>query len=84
MNFQVTPKERQSGIYLSMIWPQLLIFFLTIIGIFWSLYSFAIGRLNHPWVNLLNSSWAVYNLLLLSGIIRASVWQMPKYDSKKV
>ncbi|WP_224311770.1 MULTISPECIES: glycosyltransferase [Nostocaceae] len=84
INFQVTPKQRQSGIYLQMIWPQLMFLLLTIIGIVWSLYNFVIGHLNHPWVNLLNSSWAIYNLLLLSGIIRASVWQMPKDHSNKI
>ncbi|MCW5313174.1 glycosyltransferase [Nostoc sp. KVJ3] len=78
LNFQVTPKQRQSGIYLRLVWPQLVVFILTILGILWSLYRFAIGHLNNPWVHLLNSAWAIYNLLLLSAIIRASVWQPPK------
>ncbi|MEH2421210.1 MAG: glycosyltransferase family 2 protein [Nostoc sp.] len=78
LKFQVTPKQRQSGVYLQLIWPQLLIFVLTILGILWSLYHFAIGDLNNPLVHLLNGAWAIYNLLLLSAIIRASVWQPPK------
>ncbi|MBD2448650.1 glycosyltransferase [Nostoc sp. FACHB-152] len=78
INFQVTPKQRQSGIYLRMVWPQLLVFSLTLLGIFWSLYRFAIGQLNNPLVHLLNSVWAIYNLLLLWAIIRASVWQPAK------
>ncbi|MFN6461064.1 MAG: glycosyltransferase [Nostoc sp. DedVER02] len=78
LNFQVTPKQRQSGIYLRLVWPQLLVFILTILGILWSLYHFAIGDLKNPWVHLLNGAWAIYNLLLLSAIIRASVWQPPK------
>ncbi|MBE9001737.1 glycosyltransferase [Nostoc sp. LEGE 12447] len=78
LNFQVTPKQRQSGIYLRLVWPQLVIFVLTILGILWSLYRFAIGHLNNPLVHLINSAWAIYNLLLLSAIIRASVWQPPK------
>ncbi|MBN3959364.1 glycosyltransferase [Nostoc sp. NMS8] len=78
LNFQVTPKQRQSGIYLRLVWPQLVIFLLTILGILWSLYQFAIGHLNYPGVHLLNGAWAIYNLLLLSAIIRASVWQPPK------
>ncbi|MEA5604160.1 glycosyltransferase [Nostoc sp. UHCC 0252] len=78
LNFQVTPKQRQSGIYLRLVWPQLVVFILTILGILWSLYRFAIGNLNNPWVHLLNGGWAIYNLLLLSAIIRASVWQPPK------
>lgn len=78
LNFQVTPKQRQSGIYLRLVWPQLVVFTLTILGILWSLYCFAIGHLNNPLVHLLNGAWAIYNLLLLSVIIRASVWQPPK------
>jgi cellulose synthase (UDP-forming) len=78
INFEVTPKQRQSGIYLRLVWPQLVVFILTILGILWSLYRFAIGHLNNPWVHLLNGGWAIYNLLLLSAIIRASVWQPPK------
>ena len=78
VKFQVTPKQRQSGVYLQLIWPQLLIFVLTILGISWSLYRFAINHLNNPWVYLLNGAWAIYNLLLLWAIIRASVWQPPK------
>ncbi|MEH2304830.1 glycosyltransferase [Nostoc sp.] len=78
LNFQVTPKQRQSGIYLRLVWPQLVILILTILGILWCLYRFAIGHLNNPLVHLINSAWAIYNLLLLSVIIRASVWQPPK------
>ncbi|MEH2118233.1 glycosyltransferase [Nostoc sp.] len=78
LNFQVTPKQRQSGIYLRLVWPQLVVFTLTILGILWSVYCFAIGHLNNPFVHLLNGAWAIYNLLLLSVIIRASVWQPPK------
>jgi cellulose synthase (UDP-forming) len=80
INFQVTPKQRQSGIYLRLVWPQLIVFTLTILGILWSIYRFAIGNLNNPWVHLLNSVWAIYNLLLLWAIIRASVWQPVKED----
>ncbi|ALF56390.1 cellulose synthase [Nostoc piscinale CENA21] len=75
INFQVTPKQRQSGIYLRMVWPQLLVFSLTILGMLWSFYLFVIGQNNYPWTSLVNSAWAIYNLLLLWGIIRAAVWQ---------
>ncbi|MBD2778119.1 glycosyltransferase family 2 protein [Iningainema tapete] len=77
LKFQVTPKQRQSGIYLHLIWPQMIVFALIILGILWSLYRFATGNLNDPWVHLLNGAWSVYNLSLLSVIIRAAVWQPP-------
>ncbi|MEA5568227.1 glycosyltransferase [Anabaena sp. UHCC 0399] len=78
INFQVTPKQRQSGIYLRLVWPQLVIFTLTMLGILWSIYRFVTGHLNNPLVHLLNSAWAIYNLLLLWAIIRASFWQPVK------
>lgn len=81
IKFQVTPKQRQAGIYLQLVWPQLVIFGLTLLGMSWSLYRFATGTLNEPWVHLLNAAWAVYNLSLLWAIIKAAVWQ-PSAASK--
>ncbi|MBW4522356.1 MAG: glycosyltransferase [Scytolyngbya sp. HA4215-MV1] len=75
IKFQVTPKQRQSGIYLRLVLPQLIIFGLTLLGIAWSLLRFAMGSLPDPWVHLLNSAWAIYNLSLLWAVIRAAVWQ---------
>lgn len=80
IKFQVTPKQRQSGIYLQLIWPQLIVFILTILGILWSLLRFAMGTLTTPWVYLINSAWAIYNLSLIWVIIHASIWQ-PKDNS---
>jgi cellulose synthase (UDP-forming) len=76
IKFQVTPKQRQSGIYIQLVYPQIVIFILNILGIGWSLYLLATGRLNSPWIHLLNTGWAIYNLFLLWPIIRASVWQI--------
>lgn len=75
IKFQVTPKQRQSGVYLRLVWPQLAIFGLTIMGMLWCLIRFLIGNLDNPWLYLLNGAWAVYNLSLLWVIIRASIWQ---------
>jgi cellulose synthase (UDP-forming) len=75
IKFQVTPKQRQSGIYIQLVWPQLMIFALTILGMLWYFFRFAIGGLGNPWVYVLNGIWSVYNLSLLWVIIRAAVWQ---------
>jgi cellulose synthase (UDP-forming) len=80
IKFQVTPKQRQSGVYLRLVLPQLIVFGLTILGIVWSLLLFAIGKLQDPWVHLLNSGWAIYNLALLWAVIRAAIWQ-PKLEN---
>lgn len=75
LKFQVTPKQRQSGIYLNLVRPQLIIAALTVGGMAWALLLFALGKLNDPGVYLLNSAWAIYNLCLLWGIIHAAIWQ---------
>ncbi len=75
IEFEVTPKQRQSGIYLRLVWPQIAVFILNILGMLWSLYLLVIGHLHYPWVHLMNAGWAIYNLFLLWAIIRASVWQ---------
>lgn len=78
LKFQVTPKQRQSGIYFGLVIPQLIIFLLTILGIIWCLYQFFTGNLNNAWLYVVNSCWAIYNLALLWVIIKAAIWQ-PKY-----
>jgi len=80
IKFQVTPKQRQSGIYLRLVLPQLTIVALTILGMLWCIYRLAMGQLENPWLYLLNGLWAVYNLSLFWVIIRAAVWQ-PKSTS---
>ncbi len=75
IKFQVTPKQHQHGIYIWLLWPQITAFVLNILGILWSLYLFLIGQLDSPWIRLMNTGWAIYNLSLLWAIIRASFWQ---------
>ncbi|HEY9610297.1 glycosyltransferase family 2 protein [Allocoleopsis sp.] len=75
IKFQVTPKQRQSGVYLRLVWPQLIIVFLTFLGIVWCIYRFLTSQLENPWIYLINGAWAVYNLSLFLVIIRAAVWR---------
>ncbi|WP_414548069.1 glycosyltransferase family 2 protein [Anabaena sp. CCY 0017] len=75
IKFPIIPKHRQSLMYLWLIWPQLFVFFLTILGILWSIYRYATGNLNSPGVYFFNIAWAIYNLALIWGIIQASIWE---------
>lgn len=75
IKFQVTPKQRQSGVYLQLVWPQLAIVTLTILGMLWCIYRFLMGQLENPWLYLINGLWAVYNMSLFWVIIRAAIWQ---------
>jgi cellulose synthase (UDP-forming) len=82
IKFKVTPKQRQSGTYLHLVLPQLILIGLTIAGILWSLYRFTTGQLSDPLVHELNALWGIYNLALLFTIVRASVWK-PKPASER-
>jgi cellulose synthase (UDP-forming) len=78
IKFNVTPKQRQAGRYFSLVMPQLFIVAVTGLGIIWCLIQFLSGSLLTPWAYALNTAWALYNIALLSGIIRAAVWQPPQ------
>jgi cellulose synthase (UDP-forming) len=41
----------------------------------WCLIQFAMGTLNDAPLYAVNAGWSIYNLLLLSVVIRAAVWQ---------
>jgi cellulose synthase (UDP-forming) len=75
IKFKVTPKERQSGIYMNLVMPQIIICGLTILGLLWSLLRFSFGELPHPELYAVNAFWGIYNIILLSAIVRAAFWQ---------
>ena len=75
IRFQVTPKQRQSGIYLGLVLPQLTVFILTILGLIWSIYRFLTGKLDTPSTYLVNVIWSIYNLSILWAIIHAAMWK---------
>ncbi|MEL7356617.1 MAG: glycosyltransferase family 2 protein [Cyanobacteria bacterium J06560_6] len=74
LTFQVTPKHRQSGIYLKMVWPQLSLFFLLVMGILWGGVQLWLGYIETPSTYWVNVAWSCYSLCLLWSIIRASFW----------
>lgn len=83
IKFQVTPKERQSGVYLNLVRPQLIVFVLTFLGLAYNIFLFVIGKLEDPAAHLVNALWALYNLALLWAVVRAAVWQPPTPEELK-
>ncbi|MEN9265922.1 MAG: cellulose synthase catalytic subunit [Thermostichales cyanobacterium BF4_bins_65] len=79
IKFEVTPKQRQAGIYLGLIKPQLLIIGLTIFGAVYAGVRLLLGQgpidLEGYLVNL---GWSIYNLALLWAAVRAATWQGEK------
>ncbi len=75
LKFKVTPKQRQSGIYLKLVWPQITIVVLNVMGMLWCLYRVATGQIDDATVYIINAAWSVYNIALLWSIIHAAVWR---------
>lgn len=75
LSFKVTPKQRQSGNYLRLVIPQITIIILTIGGILWTGFQLIIGRYDQLNLFLLNVGWSIYNISLLSVVIKAALWQ---------
>ncbi len=78
IKFQVTPKQRQAGVYFRLVLPQIAIFVLTLAGLAWSIFRYLRGELENPLAYLVNSAWAIYNLSLLWAIVRAAYWKPEK------
>ena len=74
LSFQVTPKQRQSGIYLRLVWPQLVLFCLLLLGILWGAVQLATGQIETLATYWVNVGWSLYSMCLLWSAIRAAVW----------
>ena len=77
LSFQVTPKQRQSGNYLKLVWPQLAVVGLTLIGVVYSWVLVAIGTGYALDGVLANTFWGCYNISMLLPIIRAATHVPP-------
>jgi cellulose synthase (UDP-forming) len=79
--FPVTPKDRQEGNHLALVWPQTAV----MVG---SLAALAVGAvrlaLGHPGFTsgglVANGFWALYNSLVMSVMVRAAFWKPPAED----
>ena len=78
IRFEVTPKQRNSGIYLNLVKPQLAFIVATLIsGIAGSVLLIrGYGTLSVGGY-LVNLLWSAYNLALLSAAVKAAIWKAP-------
>ncbi len=74
LTFQVTPKQRQSGIYLKLVWPQVTIFSLLVLGMLWNAGQLLMHQTAVPSTYWVNAGWSLYSLCLLWSVIRAATW----------
>jgi cellulose synthase (UDP-forming) len=76
--FVVTPKRRQNGNYLHLVWPQLAIITLTALAICYGVYALVFQSQGTPMGVAMNVFWGGYNVAMLSPIVRAAVFRPPE------
>jgi cellulose synthase (UDP-forming) len=81
LGFVVTPKIRQGGVHLSLIWPQLVAMVLLNIAVVWGLGRLALGLTEEGVPILVNVFWACYDLVVLSVLLRAATYRPGQTES---
>ncbi|MFM2320433.1 MAG: hypothetical protein RLZZ215_3054 [Pseudomonadota bacterium] len=77
IKFPVTPKDRQEGNFLHLIWPQIAVIVLTVLGVLYaSIQYFVFHHQDYSLGGILvNVFWGLNNIFALSGIVLAAFWQ---------
>jgi cellulose synthase (UDP-forming) len=75
LKFKVTPKTRQSGVYLNLVTPQLMMVVLLAFSSVYGLLGLAVGWRNDTVGVVVNVFWAMYSILMLRVILRAAVYR---------
>ncbi|HZG45722.1 MAG TPA: cellulose synthase catalytic subunit [Allosphingosinicella sp.] len=81
IKFHVTPKDRQEGNFLHLVWPQVAMMALTIISLLWAIGSWALGRDNFTMEGIVaNGLWGLNNVLAMSIMVRAAFWKPDRLE----
>ncbi|WP_106743748.1 glycosyltransferase family 2 protein [Yoonia maritima] len=84
ISFPVTPKDRQSGRFLSLVKPQLGIIVMTGVAAVWGIGALVIGGTPHTASGVVaNIAWGLNNCFAMAGIVAAAMWQPPT-DTKDI
>ena len=82
ISFTVTPKARQEGNFLYLVYPQLAVMVLTAAGICFGWTGFVTGIGSHTIEALvINTFWGMNNMFAMTGMVKAAFWQPPKETS---
>lgn len=78
ISFPVTPKDRQSGNFLTLVRPQIAVLGLTGLGLLWGLGALVVGGTPHTLTGVVtNALWGLNNCVAMAGMIAAALWQPP-------
>jgi cellulose synthase (UDP-forming) len=81
ISFPTTPKERQEGNFVHLVWPQIAVVILTAGSLLFAAVNyFFLGNTLSFTLNaiLTNIFWATNNILAMLGMIRSAFWQPEK------
>nr|WP_237693225.1 cellulose synthase catalytic subunit [Octadecabacter algicola] len=83
VTFKVTPKVRQSGNFLGLVWPQIGVLVLTGLGAVYAIGALISGATDHSISGVVaNIMWGVNNCLAMAGMIAAAMWQPTKTEKE--
>ena len=80
ISFPVTPKSRQDGFFLHLVWPQIAVIALTTGALIyaWSKQITGVGQYGFDGL-FLNTFWGTINVLAMTGMVYCAVWK-PRDD----
>ncbi|HMX98275.1 MAG TPA: hypothetical protein PKC44_00675, partial [Agitococcus sp.] len=79
IKFPVTPKERQEGTFIHLVYPQLAIIVLSIIGLVIGFIKMALDMPLDVSGFLINVFWSINNIAAMYPLVRAALWK-PDYQ----
>lgn len=79
IKFPVTPKERQEGTFIHLVYPQLAIIVLSIIGLVIGFTKMALDMPLDVSGFLINVFWSINNIAAMYPLVRAALWK-PDYQ----
>lgn len=75
ISFTVTPKQRQAGRHLNLVWPQIAVVLFTALSVVWAAISLNRGWGPHTMSGVvINTLWGLNNCLMMTGMIAAAFW----------
>ncbi len=78
ISFPVTPKTRQDGVHLNLVWPQISVLALTTAGIIYAWWGYLSGMTAYGFDGLfLNTFWGLVNMAAMMTMVGAAMWKPP-------
>jgi len=75
ISFPVTPKDRQDGLFLHLVWPQIGVMVATFAALIFAWLMYLTGSGSYGFDGLfLNTFWGAMNIMAMSGMVYSAIW----------